>query len=130
MVATLGWKVAIPSIAPYRFDAFLAKADRTVHGTDAWRVLAPVFGGPISLQVLDAAYRRWFGVFPLFVVWQGWRKPSIDRTRVLLALALTWVVLAIVVALLVSSAGPVYYERITGLPSPYKISSPASSASR
>ena len=120
MMATVGWKVALPAIRPYHFDVALAHWDRILHGADPWRLLAPVFGGPVGLTVLDAAYRLWFVVLPLFVVWQGWRRPSPDRTKFLLALAVTWVLLAVVVAVAVSSAGPVYYERLTGLAGPYR----------
>jgi hypothetical protein len=53
------------------------------------------------------------------VLWQGWWGTTRQRARFWLAFLLTWVLLGTLLATAFASAGPVYYERVTGDPGPF-----------
>jgi hypothetical protein len=112
MLNAVGWKLTIPIVHPFAFDAPLAALDFALHGGDPAR-LFPVEG--FALRAVDAFYYGWFPIYAGVILWWGWQPPSHSRRRFLLALCLTWTVSAIL-AVLVSSAGPIYYEALTGVP--------------
>ena len=52
----------------YDWDATLIALDRTIHGTDPWRLLQPVLGYPLVTAALSKAYHAW-----LLLIYAGYR---------------------------------------------------------
>lgn len=109
----VAWKAGLPELHPFAFDATLAKLDHALHGRSPWRYLT-WFTRPEPLRLIDAFYTTWYLAFVAVVVAWGWAKPSPRRRQFLTAMMLTWVVGSLA-AILVSSAGPIYYTRVTGM---------------
>lgn len=118
-------KPLIPVINPFVWDQTFMELDRTLHfGRDPWTYLAPLFG-PVATQWLNYAYHAWFAV--LFMFWMGaaWTLPNIVTAKpdwarqFTLAFMLTWFMGGIVLAILFSSMGPVYYDLIGAKVNPF-----------
>jgi len=114
-------KVLIPAIVPFSWDPTLSEWDRLLHGGYyPWQILQPLLGHPYVTSFINAVYHLWFFLAYGVVCWQ---IASTDRPRLrmqyLLTFVLIWAVIGNIAALLLSSAGPVYYGRITGLTDPY-----------
>ena len=111
------WKATIPMVQPFQWDRALAAADRALHGgVDPWRLLIPIYDRPALVRAIDEAYVLWFVptmVIPPLVAWAPY---SPLRQRFLLTFLVSWIVLGVGVAMLFSSAGPVYYHWATGSP--------------
>jgi hypothetical protein len=107
-------KEAIPFLHPFAWDRLFALTDRTLHfGTDPWRIAAPLFGGPRATTVINFLYHSWYFVMFL-VVWVAAFSTKTPRLRLafLYAFVLTWAVGGNLLAVVFSSAGPVYYQRL------------------
>ncbi|MGE5092529.1 MAG: phosphatase PAP2 family protein [Bacillota bacterium] len=117
VINAVSWKAGLPLLHPFAFDALLAGLDHALHHTDPWRLLR-FLTRPRALRLVDAFYAAWYIAFFLVVVAWGWARPSAQRRRFLTAMMLTWIV-GSVLSVLVASAGPVYYNRVTGEPGPY-----------
>ena len=111
------WKAAIGLLHPFKYDVQLADIDAWLHGGDPWRYLHALTQAPLFIQHLDSFYTMGY-MFALaaVIVWVAWRRPDAIRARFFLALVLMWVVLGTGVALLASSGGPIFYQRIVGSP--------------
>jgi hypothetical protein len=114
-------KVLIPAIAPFGWDPTFAEWDRMLHGGyHPWQILQPLFGYPYVTSLLNAVYHLWFFLAYGVVCWQiaATDRPRL-RMQYLLTFVLIWAVIGNIAATLLSSAGPVYFGRVTGLPDPY-----------
>jgi hypothetical protein len=114
-------KVLIPAIVPFSWDPTLSEWDRLLHGGYyPWQILQPLLGHPYVTSFINAVYHLWFFLAYGVICWQ---IASTDRPRLrmqyLLTFVLIWAVIGNIAAMLLSSAGPVYYGRITGLADPY-----------
>jgi PAP2 superfamily len=107
------WKLSIP---PFTWDASLAALDTALHGGPPYRYLVVSFG---LTRSLDRVYWSWHYVLLGMVLWQGWYGTAWERARFWLAFLLTWILLGAFLATIFASAGPVYYERVTGDPRPF-----------
>ena len=115
------FKFVIPFIRPFDLDPLLAEWDRLLHGGHApWTLLQHFLGHPYATAVVNFFYQLWLFVTWGVLLWQCFSlaRPRL-RMRYLITFVLLWVLLGNVAATLLSSAGPVYYGRITGLPDPY-----------
>jgi hypothetical protein len=116
------YKATIPHIIPFSWDVRFAAWDRWLHlGTDPWILLHPATRHPAVLWILDKAYALWFPVLWTTFIWQAWHgsREGTYRSQYLLAFAVCWILLGNVAATLLSSAGPVYYDLVTGQASPF-----------
>ena len=113
VINAVAWKAALPALHPFAFDLTLERLDHALHGRSPWRYLAWLTS-PAPLRLMDAFYAAWYASFFVVVVAWGWAKPSPRRRRFVTAMTLTWVVGSLI-AILVPSAGPIYYTRVTGL---------------
>jgi hypothetical protein len=114
-------KPMIPLIKPFSWDQALMQVDRTLHfGTDPWVLLHSLLGHDAITFAINVLYNFWFlALFGTFV-WFGFsRKADAVRTQFFLAYMLTWWLGGGVLAILFSSAGPVYYSNIGLSPDPY-----------
>jgi hypothetical protein len=110
-------KFVIPLLHPFEFDVRFADWDRISHfGYDPWELLQPLLGYPPVSAVINSIYHLWLFVLFGVLLWQGvsLSRPRL-RMRYLLTFVLMWALLGNLAATLLSSAGPVYYGRITGL---------------
>lgn len=109
-------KSAIPLLHPFAWDAWLMHADAALFGTDPWRLLQPVLGFPQVTSLIALLYKLWLGIlfcgswyFAAFV------DDRTLRTRYLLAFFASWFVIGTVMAVALSSVGPVFAGPILGL---------------
>ena len=115
------FKAAIPLFHPFAWDTRLAAWDQALHGGyAAWEWLQPIFGHPYATALVNVFYHLWFFVTYGVLMWQAL---SLDRPRLrmqyLLTTLLLWSLVGNVAATLLSSAGPVYFGRVTGLADPF-----------
>ena len=96
--------------AGFGYGPWFADADRTLFGTDPWRITHILFASPWSTQALDLAYHAWFAPMTLGVAFCAFAKPgSILSWRYLLSYCLLWIVLGSLMAYAFPAAGPVYF---------------------
>lgn len=114
-------KAAIPQVVPFRFDQLFMELDRTLHfGQDPWLLLQPLLGHPLITSATSYLYNLWFPLMYLLLYWNIFSIARLQlRMRFLLSFVLVWALLGSVLALLLSSAGPVYYDAVTGLTGPF-----------
>jgi len=109
----------VGQVVGFGADASLAHLDRTLHGADPWRLLQPWLGHPAITVVLDRLYALWLPLLVPAIAWFCWYPERAERRRFLLAVSLTWIGLAIILALALPSAGPCYYSSVTGDGGPF-----------
>jgi hypothetical protein len=115
-------KMQIPQIVPFSWDPVFAHWDSVLHGgRQPWEWLQPLFGHPYVTWLIVAVYHfAWVLVTYGVLLWQtgSTRRPRL-RMRYLLTFTLAWILIGSLAATILSSAGPVYYGRVTGLPDPF-----------
>ncbi|MGE0118952.1 MAG: phosphatase PAP2 family protein [Dongiaceae bacterium] len=115
------FKFLIPYVRPFTFDHTFAQWDRSLHlGYEPWELLQPILGYPLVSAVVNSIYNLWLFVLFGVLLWQSFSlaRPRL-RMRYLISFVLIWILLGHVAATLLSSAGPVYYGRVTGLGDPF-----------
>lgn len=114
-------KAAIPLFHPFDWDVRLSALDAQLHGgVQPWVLLQPLLGHPLVTSLLNLNYHLWF--FMLFgaIYWLAFSMERAQlRLQFLLSFVLVWIVMGNLAALLMSSAGPCYFGRVTGAPDPY-----------
>ena len=109
-------KPLIPHFNPYSWDAvFIAWDQALFGGHDAWVIIQPLLGYPIVTSALAIAYHAWFLLiypFGLFVLVHPAAR-HIGR-EFLFAYLATWIVVGFLLAIAMSSVGPVFLEPIMG----------------
>lgn len=115
------FKSLIPVINPFYLDQYFMQLDRMLHGgVDPWIWLHAVLATPILSFLLNFFYNAWFFVMFGVVFWQAFsRKNQALRLQFFYTFLSLWVLLGVLAATALSSAGPVYYGRITGLDDPF-----------
>ena len=115
-------KRTIPYINPFSWDRQFAEWDRFLHGgVHPYELIQPLLGHPLVTSLMAGLYTIWLAVLMLTIVWQAFttRNPVL-RQQFFLTFLVTWIVLGTCGALLLSSAGPVYYDRVLAEPGPYQ----------
>lgn len=114
------WKLRIPKLQPFAWDARFAELDRVLHfGRQPWEWLQPVLGHPVVTTSLDFVYYTWLPMVGLVCAWQAWSPRREARLRFFLVFALVWVGLGDVLATLFSSAGPCFWDELGLGANPY-----------
>lgn len=115
-------KAMISLVHPFEYDPLFARLDETLHfGVAPWRLLHPIVGHPRVTSAVSLIYSAWFFVVYGSLLWYAFsRKDPRLRMRFLLSFVGTWILLGTVLAILLSSAGPCYYGRVTGLADPFE----------
>ncbi len=116
-----GFKTMISVTNPYAWDATFEAWDRVLHlGWHPWELLHPLLAFPWLTSAVNIVYSFWLVVLYLVLFWQAFTTRDLRlRMQFFLSFVLTWVLLGSLLATLLSSGGPVYYGRLTGLPDPY-----------
>ena len=115
-------KTRIPNLHPYAFDTLFYKLDRMIFlGRDPWTYFSFLYNHPVVIRLMDFIYDFWAAILVscwFFALRYGGADKS-RRYQFVLALLLTWFIGGNLMAIFLSSGGPVYYEALTGLPSTY-----------
>ena len=115
-VAFMFTKTTIPYVVPFYADPFFADLDKAMHfGTDPW-VWTHKFADWIPADAVSTVYFVLWGLpaafFPLIIALSDHDE---DRKRRFIILhCMVWVGLGNILALIGSSVGPVYYDRLLG----------------
>jgi hypothetical protein len=114
ITAFTAFKIAIPDIVPFYADRMLAELDLSVHGVDPWTWTHSIVSEPVSAVIFIGYgygwHVQWFGTL-LFVAF--WNNPA-GRLRYLWALALTTILGGTVLAMALSSTGPIFHDQFYG----------------
>ncbi len=115
-------KALIPIMNPFAWDAIFAEWDRALHGgRDPWALMQPLLGYPAVTTAINFLYQCWLFVLYGVLVWQAFSTADLRlRMQFFLALLLLWALLGNLAATVFSSAGPVYFGRVTGSPDPFE----------
>ncbi len=105
-------KYAIPQIVPFWLDQPVAQAERVIFATDPWLQLDRLLGW--ASVPIDCLYGLWLPVQSLFLFTVLTQPASAAKSRSLIAYVLAWFLLGVVAAILFSSAGPLFYDRVLG----------------
>ncbi|RME68958.1 MAG: PAP2 family protein [Alphaproteobacteria bacterium] len=115
------FKTMIPALHPFSLDLSLYRLDQWLHfGVDPWRLTHALFGGAWATQAINLGYNAWFGVMWVAILFHAVKidRPH-ARMRFLVSFVLLWMILGSLAAVALSSAGPCYFGRVTGLADPY-----------
>jgi hypothetical protein len=110
------FKTQIPFFNPFTWDGKFAAWDRWLHGgVHPWELLQPFLGWPQATTAVNAVYHAWFFVLFTVLFWQAFSTADRRlRARFFLSFYLSWIVIGTLAATALSSAGPVYYQRLSG----------------
>lgn len=114
----LNFKINIPKFNPYSWDHFFAEIDRLLFfGIDPWILTHTALNNFEYTKLIDNFYVIWFIVQQFGILYVGC-LPLRDRVRLtfLIAFCLNWVIGAVVLAIMLPAAGPVYMEALYGDP--------------
>ncbi|QGN54473.1 phosphatase PAP2 family protein [Novosphingobium sp. Gsoil 351] len=100
-------KDAIPQIVPFYADRYFIRADQIIFGTDAWVVTHRLIG-PMGTLVIDRIYILWFFVMMGILAWLAFTRDEKFQARGLLTFYLIWAILGNIMAMCLSSVGPLF----------------------
>jgi len=115
------YKQSIPLIKPFCWDTTFMRWDYLLHGGHhPWELLQPILGHPLVTSAINAVYHAWLFVLFGVTFWLSWHENRQARMQYLLCFLLMWILLGTILAIGLSSAGPCYYDRVTGQEGPYQ----------
>jgi hypothetical protein len=97
----------------FHAEAAIAHFDAMLHGGDAWRLLKPIMV-PWMLKPVEFAYHTFWAFMVMSVTLWACLRP--DRAQYVWSFLLCWTLMGCVCALLGMSAGPAFYQDVTGDP--------------
>ncbi|MBD3666217.1 phosphatase PAP2 family protein [Sulfitobacter aestuariivivens] len=108
-------KSTLPQFAPFSYDAFFFKLDRFLFfGHDPYAILLPLFGSDLALSVLSIAYQFWLLCVIASIVWVVLSANHRMRLQYLFANLIAFAIAGNLLAVLLSSAGPCYFDEVLG----------------
>ena len=105
-------KVAIPHEIPFWLDQPLAAGERALFDADPWQLADRLLGW--AAVPVDRLYGLWLPLQTLALFTVMLEPPSPAKSRALTAYSLAWFLLGVAAAALLSSAGPLFYDRLLG----------------
>jgi len=111
------FKQMILPLAGFSWDPMLAAADKALFlGVDPWRVSHALLGSEEMTALIDRAYHGWFVPMSLGLIACAWMPRSTFRlrTQYMLSYIGVWIGIGSVLAFLMPSAGPCFYETFVG----------------
>ena len=114
MSTVTSFKTLIPVINPFSWDFAFAKFDAMIHGGyQVWQLCQPIFGHHLLTSVLNFFYNLWLFVMFGVLYWQTFSLRDLRlRMQFFLTYTISWVLLGTIAAVIFSSAGPCYYDRV------------------
>jgi hypothetical protein len=114
-------KQLIPFVNPFSWDQTFMRWDYVLHfHHHPWKLLQPIIGYPIITAFLSRIYGFWFVLLTATIIWQANTKERFYRTQFFITFLLSWIILGTILAIVLSSAGPCYYDTFSGtLNDPY-----------
>ncbi len=114
-------KANIPIVSPFAWDEAFMELDRWLHfGRHPWEILQPVLGFPLVSFIISKFYAVWLVVMWMVWMWLAFdRRMSHLRSRFFVAYMLIWMIGGGLLAIALSSAGPVYYGNLGLSPDPF-----------
>jgi hypothetical protein len=108
-------KQMLTDIVPFYADPFLASFDSFMHGRDAWRLTAAAMPLPL-MSLLEGLYLGCWGAALLVATACSLFAPKLRHVRAqyVWTFLIIWPLLGNVVAAAGMSAGPVFYQHVTG----------------
>jgi len=110
--AFLPLKYAIPKVIPFWLDQPLAQLEFRLFGVQPWRMLDHALWW--ATRPLDWLYGAWLPTQSLIMFSVMLARPSKEKSRALIAYSAAWFLLGVVAALFLSSAGPLFFDRLFG----------------
>ncbi|MGF1911504.1 phosphatase PAP2 family protein [Vibrio kasasachensis] len=102
-------KGLIPLIHPFKFDMLFHDIDLWLFGgAEPWSVLHFYLYSPYITQVINLCYNLWFFLMWAVLCYFLLASPSVLRTRFFVCWILSWTILGMITAMLLSSAGPAF----------------------
>jgi hypothetical protein len=114
MIAFTVVKDNIAVVHPFDWDKTFAHWDIVLGGGVApWQILQPIFGHPAITVLLNFNYHLWFFLMFGVLMWEAFSPRSDEiRMQFMLAFCFAWFFVGSVLALIFSSAGPCFYDRL------------------
>lgn len=114
-------KSLITFIYPFNWDSTFDTWDKTIHfGYRPWELLQPVLGYEPVTMLVNINYNFWFVTLTMFWLHFAFaEKSGFRRNQAILSYMFTWSVGGIALALLFSSAGPCYFDKLALGYNPY-----------
>ena len=107
------FKQIMPRIAPFAWDDTFAEAGRVLFfGYRPWQLTHALFGGAGQTAIIDAIYFAWLPTLFLTVFAMAILAPPALRARFFVSFVTAWLLLGVIAAYLLSSAGPVYASMV------------------
>jgi len=106
-------KMLIPVVSPFGWDQAFADADRVLFlGRQPWRITHALFGGAAATLVIDRLYTGWIMFLSVAITWAAIGGSRYDRARFFLSFTAAWLLLGVMGAAFLSSAGPCFAAAI------------------
>lgn len=115
-------KDSIPRIQPFSYDVSFEYLDRIIHfGYQPWELLQPLLGHEYITLVIHRLYYFWFPVIFVTFYWQiGSYDNNKLRLQFITSFIACWILIGGVMATMLSSAGPIFFDRVVlDQPNPY-----------
>ena len=115
-------KTRVPEFNPFKWDEIFMKMDNVLFlGKDPWQYFAFLYNYPKLIAAMDFVYDFWAVILvsTWFYSLRFGGKHKARRYQFVLALMLTWFIGGNILATMFSTAGPVYFEALTGMPSTF-----------
>ncbi|MGZ8311166.1 MAG: phosphatase PAP2 family protein [Allosphingosinicella sp.] len=102
-------KIVMPHYVPFAWDDALAGLDRAMFfGRQPWELTHALLGGAGATLLVDRLYTMWILILSIAIIGFSFCMPRYDRARFFLAFTMSWILLGVAGAYLMSSAGPCY----------------------
>ena len=116
-------KMCISYLVPFCYDTIISKLDYILHFNNyPWELLSPILRNPITVKAIDLLYISWFFVINIFIFWLALSNRRKLRMQFFMTLMLIFFLIGNLLATVLSSAGPCYYDNVTTFTgnNPYK----------
>lgn len=117
LTAFNAFKQKILAAQPFIHDGWLAEADQWLFfGQDGWIFFHNLFGSPAATRFIDMSYHAWFvpmSIGLIICAFLGSESYRL-RTQYILTYIFVWIGLGSIMAFLIPSVGPCFYNDLVG----------------